>query len=147
MKRIAVILDVSEEGWEQCRDSILAILASKGYVPILLKVFLGGRRSWKHFPDKQGVVYRDDFSRGRCISAPAEEFCKETVDALVCLPSVNGELPDYLVAHCSAALKVGRKDVGGRQYDVLVGGGPGEEMSQLSAFEAALSVLEQMFWV
>lgn len=148
MKRIAVLVDISEQGWESCMTSALERLREAGHEPFVQPVHLGSGRSWRQLKSHHdGCIRCSGFLTAGVRTETAREFIAWHSDALLVLPLRETKALEQLVAVADSDMKISRKGILNAQTDVQLGVGQGEPALDQSGFlEEALKLLQTMFW-
>jgi len=147
-RRIAVLVDISEPGWETCVSSVNDSLEAAGYEHCVQQVHLGSGRSWRHMkPFHENTISRRDFFATKAKTEKARDFLSWHSDALLVLPLKETKALRSIVAGADSLMKLGRKNVLTPQTGVQLGVADGETpLGQYEFFVEAMKLLETILW-
>lgn len=144
IRSATVIMDAEDTGCEACKSKVEAFCKANGIkLTVWFFDFAGKGEDERQTTSLDRTLLKKDLNWwGRPSMETIKTFAEESPDMMISLIDSN-HFPVECIAKCSAAkFKIGRKQLKGRTFDLVIGDSPSQSFSQEEAFVEITRYLE-----
>ena len=144
IRSAVVLIDADDPSFDACKRAVDAFLRDRGIKGQLIYLDLRkiGKQEILTTSITHTILRRDLNGYGRPAAAKLELVREGEPDLLLCLSRRDDFPVECLAAHCPASFKVGRRQLPGPLFDLVVSDGPDTGADQARAFTEMIRFLD-----
>jgi hypothetical protein len=146
MKSVSVFINAEDKESDDCKEKVLAYFKSRGIkVDIFFFDFSKKSKEERQITSLNTTTLRKDLNWcGKPSRDKASQMLQANADVFISLID-NTDFPIVYMAKCSPAkFKIGRRQIPGRTFDLVVENSPSGNYSQPEAFDEITRLLEKI---